>query len=393
MMSAPSEADSLSIYFFTGNFSEAYRRFREGEEQDYATHDEIGKLITDIIDSGAKLRIHSFMSPERKNECFSPQLEFVSLGAQRYDDTRVLREAVAEDPSACIIPHFPDPSLLSAVIRSRKRAMAVLASSYYRRSTLAPFRKWQLARLLNSDRFELVSNHCMPATLHLADMGVDRRKLIPWDIPHRYRPDDHPAKRLQARNPARLVYAGTVSEAKGVGDLIRAVAELRKTRPVECIVAGSGDVESMRTLAAQLGIANSVVFAGQVRNNQVFDLFENADVAVVPSRHEFPEGFPLTFFEAIASRTPIVCSDHPIFKKVIADREDACIFTAGDPSSLASAVASCLAEAELYAKLSRNAVQSWRKLEGTADWRTLLREWFLNPSATSWIQERLLDHG
>ena len=96
-MSARTEADSLSIYFFTGNFSEAYRRFREGEEQDYATHDEIGKLITDIIDSGAKLRIHSFMSAERKCESFSPQLEFLSLGAQRYDDTRVLREAVAKD--------------------------------------------------------------------------------------------------------------------------------------------------------------------------------------------------------------------------------------------------------------------------------------------------------
>jgi glycosyltransferase involved in cell wall biosynthesis len=270
--------------------------------------------------------------------------------------------------------------------------MAILANSYYGRSLRVPFQKWQLVRDLNSAKFDLISNHCMPATRHLADMGVRANKLVPWDIPHRYRPDDCAPKLLSLRDPVRIAYAGSVSEAKGVGDLIRAVAKLRELMPVECTIAGSGDVDQMRALAQQLAVGEAVQFIGQVRNNEVFGLFRQSDLVVIPSRHEFPEGFPLTFFEAIASRTPILCSDHPIFCKVIEHRRNALIFRSADPSSLAEAATHCLYDPGQYATLSKNAVETWKKLEGPADWRALIREWFYRGTSSPWIQERILGH-
>jgi len=39
----------------------------------------------------------------------------------------------------------------------------------------------------------------------------------------------------------------------------------------------------------------------------------SADAIVIPSRHEYPEGLPLTIYEALAARTPIVASDHQCF--------------------------------------------------------------------------------
>jgi glycosyltransferase involved in cell wall biosynthesis len=383
---------SLSIYFFTGDFHEAYRRHQEGAEQDYATHIEIGKLIDDLTEAGTNVRIHTFVSNRRDLIRCSPKLEFVSLGATSYADKAILRRAIEEDPSSAIIPHFPDHGLLQAVIRSDRRSIAILASSYYRRSLRAPFQRWQLARYLNSARFDLISNHCLPATCHLADMGVSADKLAPWDIPHRYRPDDCPPKVLSLSDPVRIAYAGSVSEAKGVGDLIRAVSKLRALMPVECTIAGSGEIDRMRALVEKLGLEASIHLIGQVRNNEVFDLFRQSDLIVVPSRHEFPEGFPLTFFEAIASRTPILCSDHPIFCKVIEHRRNALIFRAADPSALAEAATDCLNDPELYAILSKNGVETWKKLEGPADWRTLIREWFYRGPSSPWIEERMLGH-
>ena len=385
-------AESLSIYFYTGDFEEAFARFEQGEEQGYATHDEIGRLIHDLIERGVAVRIYSFISNAYKVVERRPGLTFVSLGGQRYADSDVLRRAVADDPSAAIIPHFPNPDLLSAVIRSGKRSMAFLASSFYRKGLRAPFQKWLLARRLNSSAFDLVSNHCLPATRHLARLGVNRRKLIPWDVPHRYHPGDHSAKSLRSGRLKRIAYAGTINEDKGVGDLIRAIAILHDRLPVECVIAGSGSVDAMRHLAGQIGVETAVSFVGQVPNNQVFQFFGNADLVVVPSRPEFPEGFPLTMFEAIASRTPIVCSDHPIFVEIMEDRINAMLFTAGDPRSLADVIEAALVDPALYSSLSHNATSTWEKLEGPADWRKLIEEWFFETTSSPWIHERTLFH-
>ena len=76
----------------------------------------------------------------------------------------------------------------------------------------------------------------------------------------------------------------------------------------------------MQALRRELGVSDQLDFRGLVPNGEVFDLFRKADVVVVPSHREYAEGFPLTMFEAMGSRTPIVCSDHPMFVPVLKDR-------------------------------------------------------------------------
>jgi glycosyltransferase involved in cell wall biosynthesis len=115
-----------------------------------------------------------------------------------------------------------------------------------------------------------------------------------------------------------------------------------------------------------------------------------ADLVVVPSRTEYPEGFPLTMFEAIASRTPIVCSDHPMFRPVIADGRNASVFSAGDQHALAAAIQRTLTDSALYARLSNNATLTWEALKGPADWRTMIVKWVIEGRSSSWICDRLL---
>jgi glycosyltransferase involved in cell wall biosynthesis len=316
----------------------------------------------------------------------------VSLGARNFAEVDLLSAAVARDGSDAIVAHFAPAQLLRAVIASGRRSMAVLANSYNGRGPKAFLERRRISSLLNNPRFELVSNHCMPATRHLAALGVMRNKLIAWDVPHRFNPDDVEPKLLPQRRRSKAAYAGTINEEKGVGDLIRAVAALREQDvELECSLAGGGNIDAMIALATQLGVGDLVTFRGLVPNRDVFTMFRDADVVVVPSRSGYPEGFPLTMFEAVGSRTPIVCSDHPMFRPVMKDGVHAAMFRAGSSGAFADALRRVVTDADLYSRLSRNAQLSWAALKGPADWRTMLREWILNGAESQWILKHKLD--
>jgi glycosyltransferase involved in cell wall biosynthesis len=388
------ETTSASIYFFAGDFADVLKRHEQGAEQIYATHDEVAKLIKGVLDAGIALTVYSFVTPEARDERPLEGLRIVSLGAHNYNDIGLLSAAIAKDSSDAIVAHFPSIELLRAVMATNARTMAVLANSYNRKGPKAFLGRRRVTRLLNSPRFELVSNHCLPATNHLAKIGVARDKLIAWDVPHRFDPKDVDPKTLGAARSYNVAYAGAIRADKGVADLIRATAELkRKGLQLNCIFAGAGDLEEMQALGRQLGVAAQLSFLGLIPNSEVFNLFRTADVVVVPSHTEYTEGFPLTMFEAIGSRTPIACSDHPMFVPVLKDGIHAAIFSAGNASAFARTIARVLSDAELYARLSANAELSWAALKGPADWRTMLTKWILEGRESEWIQQHKLDGG
>jgi glycosyltransferase involved in cell wall biosynthesis len=385
---------SASIYFYAGDFADVLKRHARGAEQIYATHDEVAKLFKALLDGQVELTVYSFITPEAREERPLEGLRIVSLGGRNYDDIGLLGAAVAEDRSDAIVAHFPSIELLHAVMGTNSRAMAVLANSYNRRGPKAFLERRRVKRLLNSHRFELVSNHCLPATNHLARMGVAPDKLIAWDVPHRFDPRDATPKRLVPAASYKAAYAGAIRADKGVADLIRAAAVLKgKGLDLHCSFAGAGEIAQMQALGRQLGVADQLSFVGLVPNAEVFNLFRTADVVAVPSHAEYTEGFPLTMFEAIGSRTPIVCSNHPMFVPVLQDGIHAALFPAGNARAFAGTIERVLTDAELYARLSANAELSWAALKGPADWRTMLTRWILEGRESEWIQQHKLDGG
>ena len=358
-----------------------------GLQQVYQTHNEVARLIRDLLAARKRLNIYSFVTADRREERPVDGLRIISLGAKDYAGTSLLQAAVEEDDADAIVAHFPNMELLHAVAAKKSRAAAVLATSYNRKGIRSFIEKRKVVSLLNNPRFELVSNHCLPATRQLAQLGVHPHKLIAWDIPHPFVPSSRESKQLTSRSSFRAVYVGSIAESKGVADLIRAVARVRELGlEVHCLLAGLGDLERMRTLGRKLGITDLLNFVGLIGNTEVFSEMVAADLVIVPSRTEYPEGFPLTMFEAIASRTPIVCSDHPMFRPVIQDSVNATVFPAGNFHALASAIHRTLTNSALYAQLSANAILTWEALSGPADWRTMIVRWVAEGTASPWIR-------
>lgn len=131
-----------------------------------------------------------------------------------------------------------------------------------------------------------------------------------------------------------------LTEQKGVGSLIAAMAVIGRAMPTaQCLVVGSGPLESeLKTLAEQSGAR--VVFAGE--RPDVPELLGLLDVAVVASLWE--GAFCYSLLEALASGTPVVCSDIEVFTGVVESGENATVFPAGDSAGLADAVLTLLGD-------------------------------------------------
>lgn len=383
--------ERVNLYFYAGDFVDAIRRYREGETQIYATHNEVARLLLDLAAAKYDVNVFSFVTPTKEVECPAEGLKIHQLGAMKYNDPHVV-EAFNNSKAQHSVLHFPHPGLLRAGAQSEGRSFPICANSYNRRGVRPALERWKIARLLNSPKFRFVSNHCRPATEHLASFGVERAKLIPWNVPVSQSPRVLPVKKCRTRGELTVAFAGSVTEDKGVGDLLKAVALLKKDYPhLRCLIAGRGDVDRFQAEASKLGVADATEFLGLVSNTQVQKLFRDADVIVVPSRRIYTEGFPLVLIEAIASRTPIVCSDHPMFVPVMKDRDTAMVYSEGRPSELATSVRTLMSEPAMYEKISRNAEKAWDDLQRTADWRTMIFDWVSQGDQAPYLLANTLD--
>jgi hypothetical protein len=116
-----------------------------------------------------------------------------------------------------------------------------------------------------------------------------------------------------------------------------------------------------------------------------------SDIVVVASRHDYPEGLPNTLCEGLASRTPVVISDHPAFASRLADGRDCLIFAAGDAASLADRISELAGDPALYAALSLNAPKAYASLYFGLEWTQLVRTFIADPTnATGWVERNSL---
>ena len=135
---------------------------------------------------------------------------------------------------------------------------------------------------------------------------------------------------------------------KGQATLLRAAARLTERWPdLAVVLIGDGPEEQgLRALAAELGIAGRVCFAGHQPNrpnpHAVFD------VSVLASDHE---GFPNTVVEAMAAGRPVVASDVGGVPDAVRHEKTGLLTPPRDSSAVAAALARLLDAPEWAAAL------------------------------------------
>jgi glycosyltransferase involved in cell wall biosynthesis len=147
-------------------------------------------------------------------------------------------------------------------------------------------------------------------------------------------------RRTRADQVQNILFVGNLSERKGVSDLLRALALMEFPRQRLVVhIAGGGDIESYRRLAADLGLEPLVRFVGWVDQQQVAHLLALADLLVLPS---YDEGLPLVILEAMAYGVAVVCTPVGEIPSVFVDGREVRFVTPGDAPSIAAGLQAVL---------------------------------------------------
>lgn len=159
-----------------------------------------------------------------------------------------------------------------------------------------------------------------------------------------------------------VLYASKFMLRKHPDDVVRAVARLRgEGVQASLLLIGSGEMEqTLRSLVAELGIQESVVFGGFVNQAELPKVYAASDVFVLPSENE-PWG--LIVNEVMCAGIPVVVADEVgCVQDLVYDGHNGLLMKAGDVASLVTALRRLLsAESERAAmgQKSLEIIRGW----------------------------------
>jgi glycosyltransferase involved in cell wall biosynthesis len=95
----------------------------------------------------------------------------------------------------------------------------------------------------------------------------------------------------------------------------------------------------------------------------------------------------MTIYEGLSSGTPVLVSDHPMFRGRVVHLETAVVFAASSPASLFQAARGLAGDAALYRRLSAAAERTCATFFGPLKWDQLVTRWLAGGEADSaWLR-------
>lgn len=166
-------------------------------------------------------------------------------------------------------------------------------------------------------------------------------------------------KALGLENKRVLGFIGSFNPYEGLSLLIEAMPNMVKFDPqIRLLLVGGGlQEQELRRLAARLGVADKVIFAGRVPHDEVQKYYDLANVFVYPrlSMRLTELVTPLKPLEAMAKKRLVVASDVAGHRELIEDGKTGILFRAGDAGALVDALLGLLNHPERWPALQETA--------------------------------------
>ncbi len=198
-------------------------------------------------------------------------------------------------------------------------------------------------------------------------------------------PDSDVQSTLEERGAARgglsILAVGSLTERKGLDDLLRACALLRKEGvPFRCRIVGSGHLKHcLRFLVRRLGVSKHVEFCGQLPHDRVRLLLGEAGIFVAPGvalKSGEQDGLPTALIEAMQCALPIIATDLPGHAEIIQHTISGLIVPQSAPREIADAILALSADPERARALGQ-AARAWvlEHLNPEAQGEEIVRRW------------------
>lgn len=214
-----------------------------------------------------------------------------------------------------------------------------------------PFRNWYIRSVLRRIDGVIAVSDALKDALTQNDIpvravirnGID---VAGWQV--RAEDIEHFKKMHNLSGRDIILFGGRLSGAKG-GDVILQALKIvvEKNKNAVLVVAGRTGAysDTMKRRAAELGVAQNLVFTGWLDEAESKKAYGAATVVVVPS--VCFDSFPTNNLEAFAAHKPVVATCFGGSREIVRDGENGRIVNPFNVSALAAALAECVSDSAL----------------------------------------------
>jgi glycosyltransferase involved in cell wall biosynthesis len=245
-----------------------------------------------------------------------------------------LRKLIQQEQPHCIITHSYRAAYLFKKTKTRVPKIAVChVQGHYN---------------FGSDAIIAITE---PMRQDIIKAGIPAHKVftVPNMIPF---PQHLEYQEPKPRDVAVIGVCARFVSMKGIDVFLASLAELKKRQvPFKAEIAGDGpERELYLKLIAEYKLASQVKLLGWVHHREEF--YRNLDIFCLPSRKE---AFGLVILESMLHSLPLVITDLPGPREIIAQSDSALVVPSEDPISMANSLERLIKDKELAKQCAINA--------------------------------------
>jgi glycosyltransferase involved in cell wall biosynthesis len=261
-----------------------------------------------------------------------------------------------------IFPRNIEKEVISSLMPSSTKVPKILLSSYI----------WLTYRLI-SKLSSAVIVHANVFRRWLAEHGIHNCFVIPHgvhvDFLHNVRVTLNEGSSACEKI---ILFFGVLSPRKGLETLLQAFSIVINALPnVRLVIAGDepayyrGYKKELEDMVKRLGVSGKVSFLGRISDEEIEDLFYQADLVVLPYLFSVSASGPLSL--AIAYGKPVIVSRTEFFEEIFGDACALIFFPPKDYRMLAQRIIDILLDKDHTKQISRNIKEraiefSWKKV-------------------------------
>lgn len=189
-----------------------------------------------------------------------------------------------------------------------------------------------------------------PGRVELVYHGLDFSRFLPPEKP----PQDRNGNRKD--KPVRLICVGRAVEKKGHAGFLAALEKLPKDLNWRLELVGGGELlPALKKQAGRLGLADRIVWAGALSQEEVLARYRNADLFVLNSRIAGDgdrDGLPNVLMEAQSQRLACLSTDVSAIGELIEHEVTGILVAPGDDDALAGSLENLIRNPALRHRLA-----------------------------------------